>query len=110
MAIRAYDTFDRGESRAMDARAANDRIAAKAEQLHFLSRVPMMCECSSPGCRKIMMVGLDEYREIRSEPDLLLTAPGHAADCAEVDREAAGYEVRRRTREHGDGDAGRRSA
>lgn len=110
MAIRAYDTFDRGESRAMDARAANDRIATKAEQLHFLSRVPMMCECSSPGCRKIMMVALDEYRAIRDEPDLLLTAPGHAADRAPLHKEASGYEVRRRPREHGDGDAGRRSA
>jgi hypothetical protein len=110
MAIRAYDTFDRGESRAMDARAANDRIAAKAEQLHFLSRVPMMCECSSPGCRKIMMVSLDEYREIRDEADLLLTAPGHAADRAPLHREASGYEVRRRPRERGDGGADRRSA
>lgn len=110
MAIRAYDTFDRGESRAMDARAANDRIAAKAEQLHFLSRVPMMCECSSPGCRKVMMVPLDEYHEIRREPNLLLTAPGHDADHAQVEKEADGYEVRRRLREHGDGDADRRSA
>jgi hypothetical protein len=110
MAIRAYDTFDRGESRAMDARAANDRIAAKAEQLHFLSRVPMMCECSSPGCRKIMMVALDEYREIRREPDLLLAAPGHAADRAELEQEASGYEIRRTLPERGDGDAGRRSA
>lgn len=109
MAIRAYDTFDRGESRAMDARAANDRIAAKAEQLHFLSRVPMMCECSSPGCRKVMMVPLDEYHEIRREPNLFLTAPGHDADHAQVEKEADGYEVRRgRLRGHGDAD--RRSA
>lgn len=94
----------------MDARAANDRIADKAEQLHFLSRVPMMCECSSPGCRKIMMVALDEYRAIRGEPDLLLTAPGHAADRASLHKEAPGYEIRRRPREHGDGDADLRSA
>jgi hypothetical protein len=110
MAIQAFDTFDRGESRAMDARAANDRIAAKAEQLHFLSRVPMMCECSSPDCRKIMMVALDEYHEIRREPDLILAAPGHTAERAEIEKEAAGYEVRRRPRERGAGDADRRSA
>lgn len=109
MAIRAYDTFDRGESRAMDARAANDRIAAKAEQLHFLSRVPMMCECSSPGCRKVMMVPLDEYHEIRREPNLFLTAPGHDADHAQVEKEADGYEVRRGG-PRGHGDADRRSA
>ena len=36
MAIRAYDTpSDRGGSRAMAARKANDRIADSAEQLRF---------------------------------------------------------------------------
>lgn len=56
------------------------------------------------------MVALDEYRAIRGEPDLLLTAPGHAADRASLHKETPGYEIRRRPREHGDGDADLRSA
>jgi hypothetical protein len=43
----------------MDARKANDRIAVKAEQLRFVSRVPMLCECSGRQCRTIVMVSLD---------------------------------------------------
>jgi hypothetical protein len=61
----------------LDARAANDRIAEKAEQLRFVSRVPMMCECSTPGCRKLVMIGLDDYRAFRRVPNNVLTAPGH---------------------------------
>jgi hypothetical protein len=70
----------------MEARKANDRIAEKAAQLRFVSRVPMVCECSDPGCRTIVMVGLDEYREIR-KGDVLVTAPGHEA---EIHRETNG--------------------
>jgi hypothetical protein len=49
----------------MDARGANDRIASKAEQLRFVSRVPMLCECTEPSCRAIVMIGLSEYHAIR---------------------------------------------
>lgn len=75
----------------MDARKANDRIADKAERLRFVSRVPMLCECSAPGCRTVVMIGLEEFREIRRAGGTF-TAAGHDA-------------------ERGDGvDSGRRSA
>lgn len=80
----------------MDARKANDRIAEKAEQLRFVSRVPMLCECTSPGCRTVVMVGLDDYRRIR-ESDAYLTAPGHDAGRSEVQEQKQNYEVRRET-------------
>ena len=64
----------------MDAREANDRIAEKAEQLRFVSRVPMLCECSAPECRTIVMIALDDYREIRRTNGAVLTAPGHDAE------------------------------
>ena len=84
MAIRAYDrAFDRGGTRAMDARKANDRIAERAEQLRFVSRVPMLCECAEPGCRTIVMISLQDYREIRRR-ERVLTAPGHDADGADL--------------------------
>jgi hypothetical protein len=80
----------------MDARKANDRIAEKAAQLRFVSRVPMLCECSSPGCRAIVMVGLDDYRQIR-QSDAYLAAPGHDADRSELQERRQNYEIRRET-------------
>jgi hypothetical protein len=94
----------------MDARTANDRIAAKARKLQFLSRVPMLCECREPGCRTLVMIGLPDYDEIRSEPDLILTAPGHGSPRAELDKDSGSYEIRRESGNHGDGDGDRRSA
>ena len=94
----------------MDARKANDRIARKAEQLHFVSRVPMLCECSTPGCHAIVMVSLDDYREIRLTDDSFLTAPGHDAGKAALESEGATYEVHRAERDRDEDDGGRRSA
>jgi hypothetical protein len=108
MAMRAYDTrFDRGGSRAMDARQSNDRIAEKAEQLRFVSRVPMLCECSEPSCRTIVMVALADYHAIRRREDAVITAPGHQVERAALETQTSEYEVRR-VRRQDDGD--RRSA
>jgi hypothetical protein len=92
----------------MDARRANERIAEKAERFRFVSRVPMLCECSTPGCRSVFMIGLAEYREIR-EGDALIVAPGHAAEGAELDRREADYDIHR-LRGGGESDGDRRSA
>jgi hypothetical protein len=87
----------------MDARAANDRIADKAEQLRFVSRVPMLCECSTSDCRTIVMISAGEYRQIREDPACFLTAPGHRVDGAEVRMGTQEYEVHRAsTRENGE--------
>ena len=93
----------------MDARAANDRIAEKAEHLRFVSRVPMLCECSTPSCRAIVMISLDEYRRIREDAESFLTAPGHHIDGATSRKDTREYGVHtlRDDREH-NGD--RRSA
>jgi hypothetical protein len=93
----------------MDARKANDRIAQKAEQLRFVSRVPMLCECSTPGCRSIVMVALGDYHEIRLTEDSFITAPGHGVDEAELESQNRDYDVRRAGRSR-DGDGDRRSA
>ena len=79
----------------MDAREANERIADKAEQLRFVSRVPMMCECSDPSCRKVVMVWLEEYRGLRQSPSNILTASGHEADRADPLEETPDYDIRR---------------
>ena len=93
----------------MDARKANDRIAQKAEQLRFVSRVPMLCECSTPGCRSIVMVAVGDYYEIRLTEDSFITAPGHEVDEASLESRNRDYDIRRTERSpHGNG--GRRSA
>jgi hypothetical protein len=85
MGTRAYDTTSsRGGIRAMDACKANDRIAMKAEQLQFVSRVPMLCECSAPDCRTIVMIALADFYEIRLEGGSVI-APGHAREGAVAD-------------------------
>ena len=68
-------------SRAESARQSNERIAERAAQLHFVSRVPMLCECSDGECGQIVLLTLEDYREVRREADFL-TAPAHAVDGA----------------------------
>jgi hypothetical protein len=77
----------------MDARAANDRIVDKAEQLRFVSRVPVLCECSTPSCRTIVMISIDEYRRVREDPEGFVTAPGHRIEGTELKKEAGEYVV-----------------
>jgi hypothetical protein len=93
----------------MDARRANDRIAQKAKQLRFVSRVPMLCECSTPSCRAVVMVHLGDYHEIRLTEDSFITAPGHEVDEATLESRNRDYEVRRTERSR-DGNGDRRSA
>lgn len=93
----------------MDARTANDRLAEKAQYLRFVSRVPMLCECSTPACRTVVMISIDEYRRVREDPDNFLTAPGHHIDGATLQKEGRDYgiHVLRSDRER---NGGRRSA
>jgi hypothetical protein len=94
----------------MEARRANDRIAAKAEQLRFVSRVPMLCECSARDCRAIVLLALDDYRKIRGRGGTFFTAPGHGADGAELEQRLPDYDIRRVSSSHDGADGGRRSA
>jgi hypothetical protein len=78
----------------MDAREANDRIAEKAARLRFVSRVPMLCECSTPSCRTVVMVSLTDYHALRDDETAFLTAPGHtAASGSHLQSETAAYDV-----------------
>ena len=53
-------------------RASNDRIAARAAELRFTSRVPMLCECHDPGCRAIVPVSLDDFYALRQRGGVVL--------------------------------------
>ena len=111
MAVRVekYEPAE-GSNRPLDARAANDRIAEKAHRLRFHSRVPMLCECSAPGCQTIVMVDLDEYEQIRGERENFLTAPGHEVEGANLVEATPTFEIRQRSAHPRDGNGDRRSA
>jgi hypothetical protein len=72
-----------------DVRGSNDRIAERAAQLRFVSRVPMLCECSNPGCQTIVLIELDRYQELRERG--YLTAAGHSVDDAAPVAREDGY-------------------
>lgn len=65
-----------------DAYAANERLAHAAEELKFVSRIPMFCECDADRCQALALITLDDYRQAR-ERHHLLTAPGHRITGAE---------------------------
>lgn len=82
--------------RSDEVRAGNDRIAERAEQLRFVSRVPMLCECGQPGCSQMVLIGLDEYRSLRADGRRYLTAPDHRLEAATVETKQPGYWQQRR--------------
>jgi hypothetical protein len=78
-------------SRSEEVRSSNDRIAERARRLRFVSRVPMLCECSDPQCGSIVLLGLERYGELRESG--FFTAPDHAVEDAEPALREAGYWV-----------------
>lgn len=79
-----------------ETRVANDRIIERDEQLRFVSRVPLLCECSDRGCAAIMLLGIPEYHEIRPRAQLSLTLPGHRIEGARLVEERDGYWLQQR--------------
>jgi hypothetical protein len=64
-------------------RASNDHIAARAEALHFMSRVPLLCECDDPGCRALVLLSLDEFGRLRRTGEAVIAhEPGRFARSA----------------------------
>jgi hypothetical protein len=95
MAIRVVAHEPAGGHRpSLKARAANDRIAEKAELLRFVSRVPMRCECGAPECRTIVLISLDDYRDLRANPGNVLVARGHPRHGVGTRVAEEEYEVR----------------
>ena len=82
------------------ARAANERIADRAQTLHFVAPVPFICECDDEDCQALLLIGLDAYRELRSGGGLP-TSPGHHVDDADVGQHRSGYWVQHRRHRNG---------
>jgi hypothetical protein len=78
-------------SRSDDVRRGNERIAVRAEQLRFVSRVPMLCECGDPACSQVVLIALDAYQQVRSDRRRYLTAPDHTLEGATLEATTDGY-------------------
>jgi len=72
--------------RTQRARLANDRIVRRAEQLRFVSRVPLLCECGDAGCAEIVLVWIREYWNVRNRSKAQVIAPGHQLGARVVER------------------------
>src|SRR5262249_32192523 len=73
------------------ARRLNDAISKLRYSSAFNEYV---CECGMKTCLEVIVLTIDEYQEIRSEPDHLIVLPGHWTSTTErLVREEPGYHV-----------------
>jgi hypothetical protein len=60
-------------------------------ELHrFAARIPMLCECGTH-CESLVMIPAEAYRNIRSDPQVFLAAPGHDVVGAELEFTSPDY-------------------
>ena len=71
--------LDGGSDVHEDTRAANDRIASSAKRLHFVSRIPFICECDDRRCRATVLLHESEYAE-RRQTGRPVALAGHTTD------------------------------
>jgi hypothetical protein len=58
-------------------REANERIAEKARELELQQPIPFLCECSDKRCFAHVFLGLEQYADVRSDPQRYLIIAGH---------------------------------
>lgn len=57
-------------------RDVNERIAETAERFES-EETQFVCECADPECTHRIVLPVDAYEEVRQEPTLFVTVPGH---------------------------------
>lgn len=62
-------------------RRANDRVAARARED---TDTDYLCECADPGCRSMIDLTPEQYRELRSHPHRFALTHGHEIDGLDV--------------------------
>ena len=55
-------------------REVNERIR---EITTYDSDVEFLCECGDPGCAQPIVMSLEEYEAVRSDPKRFVVVPGH---------------------------------
>jgi hypothetical protein len=58
-------------------REANEKIAARRDELHLTGATPFLCECEDESCTAIVRLSVDEYRQVRAQPHTFVVVPGH---------------------------------
>jgi hypothetical protein len=58
-------------------REANERIELAADKMGLAGPVPFICECAETNCVEIVRLSIEGYEEVRHDPRLFFTAPGH---------------------------------
>ena len=86
---------DDGDERAREAvgeqsrfRDANERLRSIVPRYGFEpgDRAPFICECPDHGCFESVMLSLDEYDHVRSDPSWFVLVAGHEDDEAMDER------------------------
>jgi hypothetical protein len=79
-------------------RQVNERLEKLNETFAPVTgRNEVVCECGDVSCAQVLELTESEYEDVRSEPNLFIVAPGHAAtDIEHVVREGDGYEIVRK--------------
>jgi hypothetical protein len=67
-------------------RAANERLRAHIEKITYRGPRPVLCECSDPGCMKLLHIPPDEYRRVRADGNFVVLN-GH--ESLEIERVVA---------------------
>jgi hypothetical protein len=72
-------------------RRLNDAISKLPYSSAFNEYV---CECGMKTCLEAIALTLEEYHEVRSEPDVFIVLPGHwSSETERLVREGRGYHV-----------------
>jgi hypothetical protein len=58
-------------------REANERIELAADKMGLVDPIPFICECAQTQCMEIVRLSMEGYEEVRHDPRLFFTAPGH---------------------------------
>ena len=58
-------------------REANERIELTADEMGLVGPVPFICECAQIRCVEIVRLSIEGYEEVRHDPRLFFTTPGH---------------------------------
>jgi hypothetical protein len=75
-------------------REVNERVEQLQETFRSGADPEWICECGDETCFDRLVIGLDEYRDIRSHSDWFVIVPGHEkTEVERVVRQDAGYAV-----------------
>jgi hypothetical protein len=58
-------------------REANEGIKRAAGEHAIVGRIPFICECADAGCTQVVQLTMEEYEQVREQPNWFLIVPGH---------------------------------